>query len=71
MNDRMIGGRGSTTLTRDDYEAIVRATCAPRRRTLREWWDEHSFDVGLAAALIGTALFVCGLGVCSAMYQRG
>lgn len=70
MKDR-IGGRGGTRLTRCDYEAIVRATCAPRRRTFREWWEEHSFDVKMAAALIGTALFICGLGVCSSMYQRG
>ena len=30
------------TLSRDDFERAVRATCAPKRRTFGEWWDDNA-----------------------------
>lgn len=29
------------TLSRDDFERAVRATCAPRRRTVWQWMDDN------------------------------
>ena len=29
-------------LSRDDYERAVRATCAPRRRTVGQWLDDNA-----------------------------
>ena len=29
------------TMSREDWERAVRATCAPKRRTLGEWWDDN------------------------------
>ena len=28
-------------LDREDFERAVRATCAPKRRTFGEWWDDN------------------------------
>ena len=30
------------TLSRDDFERAVRATCAPKRRTVWQWMDDNA-----------------------------
>lgn len=55
----------------DNYVQMVRATCAPKRRTWRQWWEENKDTVELWLILAGVAVFICGLAVCSSLYPRG
>lgn len=55
----------------DNYVKMVKATCAPKRRTFREWWEENRALVEVGLCLLGVAVFICGLAVCSSLYRRG